>query len=274
MLDANFFNTLFIFPILNALIALFKLFSQIGLPGALGFAIIALTAAVRLLLHPFFHKQMHTSMKMQEIKPHLDHLSKKHKGEPKKLQEEQMRLYKEAGINPASGCLFAIIQIPIFIGLYNTLNIMLTQGTGEKAIAAINKVLYNPMLQISQIDPWFFGYNLALSPAKAGQFHYYLLPVITAIFQYLQAKTTIPPVAAKAITDEKDGKEKESSTGEDFQKAMNTQMKYFFPIMIGYFSYTLPVGLSLYWNIFSIFSIIQHYRMKSVKDLVKTLEIK
>jgi len=48
----------------------------------------------------------------------------------------------------------------------------------------------------------------------------------------------------------------------DFQKAMNTQMKFIFPLMIGWFSYTLPVGLSLYWNIFSLFSIMQYKKLK------------
>ena len=53
-------------------------------------------------------------------------------------------------------------------------------------------------------------------------------------------------------------KEKSVSTSEEFQKAMNMQMKYIFPVMIGYFSYTLPTGMSLYWNAFSLFSIIVH----------------
>ena len=53
---------------------------------------------------------------------------------------------------------------------------------------------------------------------------------------------------------------------DDFQSAMNTQMKYMFPVMIGYFSYTLPLGLSLYWNIFSIFAILQGIQTKKSKD--------
>lgn len=272
MLDPNFFNIVLIYPTINVLVAFYKVIQQAGIPGALGFAIILLTVLIRFLLHPFFKQQMHTSMRMQELKPHLDTLSKKHKGDAKKLQQEQMRLYQEAGINPMAGCLFAIVQIPIFIGLYNTLNLILSHGTGKEVVQQINKVLYNPMLTISSIDPWFLGFNLALSPAKSGLWYYYLLPVITALLQYFQAKTTfMAPPAKKDV--EKPGEKKETSTSDDFQKAMNTQMKYFFPVMIGYFSYTLPVGLSLYWNIFSIFSIIQHAHMKKnvspIKSLVK-----
>jgi YidC/Oxa1 family membrane protein insertase len=84
----------------------------------------------------------------------------------------------------------------------------------------------------------------------------------------------MPIAPPKTVDQGKDGKEKEPSTAEDFQKAMNTQMRYFFPIMIGYFSYSLPVGLSLYWNIFSIFSIIQHYRLKSVNGKTQIVEVK
>ncbi|OGK37875.1 hypothetical protein A3F03_01505 [Candidatus Roizmanbacteria bacterium RIFCSPHIGHO2_12_FULL_41_11] len=263
------FNTAIIQPILNILVAFYKLFLVVHLPGAFGFAIIALTVCVRLLMHPFFKQQIHTSKKMQDLKPHLDRLSDKHKKDPKKLQQEQMRLYKEAGINPASGCLFAIVQIPLFLGLYQTLQRFLLNGTTTKVITGINKELYAAFLKISSIDPWFFGFNLALSPAKAHVWYYLSVPIITAVLQFFQAQTTLLPTSKpdekKKLSLEKDSKnkdKKESSTGEDFQKAMNTQMKYFFPLMIGYFSYTLPIGLSLYWNIFSIFSIIQHATMK------------
>lgn len=271
----DFFFTVFVQPILNLVVALFKLFLSLGLPGAFGFAIIALTAGIRLLLHPFFKKQMHTTKKMQELKPHLDNLSKQHKEDPKKLQQEQMRLYQEAGINPAAGCLFALIQMPVFIGLYNTLNMLLGHGVGTKVIQDINAKLYSPMLKISTIDPMFLGFNLALSPSNANVWYYYLIPVITGLFQYWQAVTTMPAPAAvveaeKSEKKDKEGEEpKKESTADDFQKAMNTQMKYLLPVMIGYFSYTLPVGLSLYWNIFSIFSIIQHYQMNKKAAVIE-----
>jgi len=104
MLQPNFFNTYLVFPILNLLILFYKVFLFIRLPGAFGFAIIALTAFVRLLFQPFFKRQMETASKMQELKPHLDKLSVKHKNDKKQLQQEQMKLYQQAGINPASGC--------------------------------------------------------------------------------------------------------------------------------------------------------------------------
>lgn len=273
MLEPTFFNTVLIFPILNLLVALYKGFLFLKIPGAYGFAIIALTGMIRLLFQPFFHKQMVTAKKMQELKPHLDHLSKKHKKDPKRLQQEQMQLYKEHGINPASGCLVMIVQLPVFIALYNTLSLFLNNGTGQKIITKINSALYTQSLHITSIDPWFFGFNLAMSPSASKTWYYYAIPVITGILQYLQASATMPaPAEPKKELDEKGNEKKqENSTSEDFQKAMNTQMKYIFPFMIGYFSFTLPVGLSLYWNIFSLFSIMQYRKLNAKKSDIKPL---
>lgn len=271
MLQPNFFNTYFIIPILNVLVVLYKVFLFIKLPGAFGFAIIGLTVLVRLVLHPFFKQQLEMTKKMQEMKPHLDKLSQKHKDDKNRLQQEQLKLYKERGVNPASGCLFMIVQIPVFIGLYNTLSLFLMNGNAAKVITQINKVLYWPMLKIQTIDPWFFGFNLAVTPAKGGQWYYYLIPVITGVLQYLQVQVSTPQMAdpnATKSTEAVDNKalgsgkpEKKTEDSGDFQKAMNTQMKFIFPLMIGWFSYTLPVGLSLYWNIFSLFSIMQYRKI-------------
>lgn len=269
----DFFNLIFIQPVTNALVVFYDIFVSIGLPGAFGFAIIAITVLVRLLMHPFFRQQMDTAKKMKEIKPHLDAAQKKHKKDPQALQKEQMRIYQEAGINPATGCLFAILQIPLIYGLYHTLQLFLTYDKDGKIVREINDKLYHPALAIQSIDEntlRFFMFSLEKSPAQAGIWYYYLVPVVTAILQYFQSKVTMPqmqdePKKNEAETDKdkkglkkKDEKE-ETSTADEFQKAMGTQMKYIFPVMIGYFSYTLPLGLSIYWNTFSLFSIVQHY---------------
>lgn len=284
MLSPNFFNTVFIFPILNLLVLFLHIFQYFKIPGAFGFAIIGLTVFVRLLLHPFFKQQLETAKKMQDMKPHLDTLNAKHKDDKNKLQQEQMKLYQQAGINPASGCLFMIIQIPVFIGLYNTLSVFLMNGNAAKVIADINKVLYSPLLKIQTFDPWFFGLNLIVTPQKGGHWVYYLVPVITGILQYFQVQVSMPASTTpsrvngavvqesggKTQTDDKKGKKNDSG---DFQKAMNTQMKYIFPFMIGWFSFTLPIGLSLYWNIFSLFSIIQAKQLNPKHEARNTKQL-
>src|SRR5436305_468987 len=102
-----------------------------------------MTALIRLLLHPLARQQIALSKKMEEAKPHMAKLTEKHKDDKKKLQEEQMKLYKELGVNPASGCLFAIVQIPVFLALYQVLMKFVTNGNHpEKIILAINHVVY------------------------------------------------------------------------------------------------------------------------------------
>lgn len=282
------FDTIIIQPILNALVAIYKGLSLASIPYSFGFAIITLTVIIRALLHPFFKQQLESQKKLSDLKPKMAELEQKYKDDKTRLQQAQMDLYKENGINPASGCLFAIVQIPVFIGLYQVLNKFVTAGADQKIIAEINKMLYYPSIAISKIDPNFFMFNLALSPShykildfstKSGfifhtqnlAYSYYLLiPLFTGVLQYLQAKVSIPDtknnklinkennkLQTQAGDENKNTEKKPESFSDDFQSAMNTQMKYFFPVMIGFFSYTLPVGLSLYWNIFSIFSIIQ-----------------
>jgi len=266
MLNPNLFNTVFVIPILNLLVIFYKLFLFIRLPGAFGFAIIALTVAIRLLFQPFFQKQIETAKKMQEIKPQLDKLSAKHKNDQKQLQAEQLKLYQQYGINPTSGCLVMIIQLPIFIALYNTLNLFLLNGHAEKTITAINKVLYFSFLKIDSVNSWFFGLDLVKTPKQAGTWIYLLIPLITGILQYFQAQASMPkasPTAAVVPIGKDKGKKPEGQG--DFQKAMNTQMKYMFPLMIGWFSYTLPIGLALYWNIFSIMGIMQYKKVNDKK---------
>lgn len=250
------FHTVLVIPVVNTLLFFNFLFASIHLPGSFGFAIIALTVAIRMLLNPASKQQLELAKRMQEAKPHLDKLTEKHKDDKKKLQEEQMKLYKEMGVNPAAGCLYALVQIPVFIGLYNALNMFLAHGPFEKVASVINKVVYFDFLKTASINPWFFGFNVGVAPSTFAQsgIHYLIIPVITAVLQYYQVKVT---TAQQATVVKKDTK-KELEKKADMQSMMSSQMLYIFPLMIGYFAYALPVGLSLYWNIFSLFTIFQY----------------
>lgn len=258
MLTQTFFNQLLVFPILNVLLLIFFLLNFIHLPYAFGFSLVALTVLVRLCLQPFFYQQVKMSKQMEALKPRLDALSKKYKDDAKRMSEEQMKLYKEMNINPASGCLIALIQMPIFIALYNVMQAFLLNGQGPKIIAEINKVVYFDFMKIATLDTHLFVYNLALVPnqyQKIG-WYYLLIPLVTAALQYLSVSMATPAQKKTEVIVKKEGEKPNEQ--EDMQKAMATQMKVIFPLMIGWFSFTLPVGLSLYWNIFSIFTILQY----------------
>ncbi|MFC5187090.1 membrane protein insertase YidC [Actinomadura harenae] len=84
-------------------------------------SIILLTVLLRLLLVPLFVKQIHASRKMQELNPKVQALRKKYKNDKQRLNQEVMKLYQENGANPLSGCLPLLVQMPVFIGLFQVL---------------------------------------------------------------------------------------------------------------------------------------------------------
>lgn len=250
------FNTLFFGPIVNVLIFIYKILEMASIPGALGFAIVILTVAIRLLIWPFTASQVKSAHKMASLKPFLDEIKLKHKGDRKAMQQAQMDLYKQHGVNPAGGCLPAIIQLPIFIALYQAI---INVFAGEKGLEHINSVLYNDWLHLSEApNPNFFGLDLSVKPSEFATvgFLILLVPIMTALLTFIQSKMATPTV----IKHEKKETNKEKQQ-EDMMATMQTQMVYLMPIMIGYFAFTFPVGLAIYWNTFTIMGIIQQYRI-------------
>lgn len=190
---------------------------------------------------------------MQKVSPHLAALKEKHKGDTKRQQEETMKLYKEHGINPMAGCLPLLIQLPVIWSLYNVLTRIV--NTNAQTLAEINKVLYFKWLHVNQTD-WsilFFGTALSASPSNliVKNPAFILVPVVTGILQFILSKMMLPhPDDAPKKTAEKK---------EDFQSAFQTQSLFIFPVMIAFFSFSFPLGISLYWNTFTLFGIIQQY---------------
>lgn len=254
------FNELLVRPILNLLLLFYKLFSTVGIPGSFGLAIIFLTVTIRFLLNPLTKKQMSSMKKMADLKPHLDALSKKHASDKQKLQQEQLKLYQQAGINPAAGCLPALVQIPIFIALYNVFLQVLGKTDLLTAVTDINKMIYPffSFLKLTNLDLSFFGTTLTVKPNQWQQSGIWLLliPLVTGILQFIQTKLTVQPQVQQPSTVKKD---------DDFAKVMQTQTGIILPIMIGFFAYSFPLGLSLYWNTFSVFGIIQQLQFNKTK---------
>ncbi len=264
------FTLIFINPTINVLSAIYHLLVLVHMPSALGFSIILLTVLIRLILYPFTLSQLKTSKKMQALAPRLNKLKEMHKSDAKKLQEETMKLYKEHGVNPAAGCLPLLVQLPLIWGLYNVLQNAVNANAAH-VVKFVNGVAYSPYLKISSAwDPHFFGLPMAQTPSYLfthGMSLILLVPLLTAAFQFVQSKMMIPAVKAEEKVKEEVQREKGKLTKEvkkedDFQTAFQTQSLYIFPIMIGFFSWTLPVGLSFYWNTFTVFGIIQQYQVQ------------
>lgn len=277
----EFFNLIFVNPIINILVAVYSVFSFMHIPYSLGFAIIGLTVVIRFILYPLTTSQLQASMKMQKMTPLLAKLKEKHKGDNAKIQQETMRLYREHGINPAAGCLPIIIQMPIIWALYSVLQ----QIVGDKplVVAEINKIIYFDFLKLQTAwNPSFFGLSLGAIPSKVMSFDnpfsvgslILLVPILTGVFQFILSKMMIPAKTGMAVL-EKDIEKKvkvDKKDATDFASAFQTQSMFIFPVMIGFFSFGFPIGLSLYWNTFTIFGIIQQYKIMGLGGLTEWIK--
>lgn len=264
-----FFNEVFIRPILNVLVAIYQLLFLLHIPYSLGFAIIILTILIRFIMYPLITAQLRTSKKMQDLAPHLSKVKEKHKGDAAKLQQETMRLYKEHGVNPAAGCLPALIQIPIIWALYSVLQ-KVVGFSSDSVVAHVNQEVYLPFLRLSTPwDQYFFGLPLGQNPSNllSNMPLILLIPLLTGFFQFIQSKMMMVSKPKDAPLGEK----KEDKQG-DFASAFQTQSLYIFPVMIGFFSYGFPIGLSLYWNTFTIFGILQQHRVSGLGALAQDIE--
>ena len=256
------FNEIFFRPVINLLALILYGLNLTHIPGSLGLSILVLTVMIRLLVWPFMASQIRSTKKMAELKPHLDELKKKHQDNKQALAAAQMALYKEHGVNPAGGCLPALVQIPVFIALYQSINHFIP-GLTNGGIGTINSLLYFPWLHLTVApDPYFFGVNLGVKPSDFGKYGVALLliPLATAALTFVQSKMTLPkPVTPYPSDSPKEVKEKEST--EDTMGAVQSQMMYMMPLMIGYFTFTFPAGLAIYWNTYTILGIIQQYKI-------------
>lgn len=263
MTSATLFNQLLIWPIINILIGFYKFFLVFKIPGALGWAVIAITSLIKIVLYPLTLSQLKSAQKLSQLKPALDKLTKKYKNDKMRLQQEQLRLYKESGINPTLGCLPLLLQMPIIIALYNVFLQLLSNGNMPQIVTDINSILYFPFLKIEFLDLSFFGVNLGIKPSDWSTYGVwlFLIPLATALLQYFQTKTMTPATQKAQKKDEKQKKNKEEDLGSMMQKQMSVMM----PIMIGFFAYSFPLGLSLYWNTFTVFGIIQQYHLNRMR---------
>jgi len=283
MTNPNIWNQLLIWPITNLLVAFYKLCEFLHIPGPLGFAIILLTISIRLILYPLMHVQLKSAKKMSDLKPHLDVINIKHKGNKQALQQAQLALYKEHGVNPMAGCLPTLVQFPILIALYNVFYQLLGSTNVSAFIADINKILYFPSLHVTNIDFLFFGINLGIKPGQWQTHGWWLLsvPLITALLQWYQTKLMLPASPKTAIlggpqtqkaetkkqkTEIQTTSDKKTSESKDDMGDIQKQMAMITPVMFGFFALQFPLGLSLYWNVFGLFGIIQQLQINKAKN--------
>lgn len=191
--------------------------------GNMGWAILLFAALLRLAMFPIANKSFESMSKMKKIQPKIKELQEKFQNDKVKLQTEMMNLYKKEKINPASGCLPMLIQIPVFFSLYKVLNI---------AIEIRHAPFIGWIKDLSAPDPMTIS-KLTHLPLPAF-LDIGIWPILMGLTMYIQQKLNPAPA-------NKD------------QARMFALMPLLFMFMLGHFA----SGLVIYWTLSNILSIIQ-----------------
>ena len=108
------------------LLAVYQFLENLGVPGAIAWAIVVLTLIVRAVLIPLYRKQLVSQRRMQLIQPELKEIQKRYKGDQMKARLAQQELFKERGVNPLAGCLPLLLQLPLLFIMYSVIQNGLT----------------------------------------------------------------------------------------------------------------------------------------------------
>jgi YidC/Oxa1 family membrane protein insertase len=217
-------------PIINVLIVMTHY-----LASSFGLAIIALTVIVNLAMLPLTLSQIRSAKAMQDLQPKLAELQKKFGKDRQKMAQEQMRLYKESGVKPAGCAITMVIQMPVWIALYQS--IMLALAVAPEGLLNLSRYLYPwPVLfSILPLNNTFLTMNLAAPN--------FILAILVGVTMWLQQKMSTTPSA-------------------DPKQAQQAQlMLWMMPMMFAVLALSFPAGLSLYWVTSSVFRIVLQYRV-------------
>lgn len=239
-MESGIFATVFYQPLSNALIFLLSV-----IPGAnVGMAIILLTVAVRVVLLPLSHHSLKSQAKMRSLTPHLEKVKEKHKDNKQEQARKIMELYREHGVNPLSGLVLVIVQLPIIFALYFVF---------FKGLPNLNtEHLYSFINLPAVVNMAFLGVLLS---SKSIVF-----AALAAVTQYYQIKLSVPPLALVEGA--------KPSFKDDFARSFNVQMRYMLPLIVFGISYSISAAVALYWATSNLFSIAHElYVAREAKEL-------
>jgi len=231
----DFFNAILYQPLFNALILLYEY-----LPGRdFGVAIIALTFLIKLVLYPLGSMAIKAQKNLSQLQPKVEEIQKKYKQDKERLVKETLALYKKEKINPFSGLLPLLIQLPILIAFFQ----VFWRGFSQEQL----KYLYSFVPLPGLIDTSFLGIMDLATPNFA-------LAVLAGVAQFWQTKMMTPSASSGQAT-----------KPTDFSKMMQKQMLYFLPVLTVLILWRLPSAIGLYWAVTSLFTIGQQYLVWSKK---------
>lgn len=224
-------NTVFFNPMLNGLVVLYGLSFQ-----NLGLTIVVFTVLVRLIILPLTLRQLHSAKKMSQLQPKLAALQKRYANDRQALAQEQMRLYKEEGINPLGCAVPTLIQFPIWIGLYQS--ILLALAVDPNSLIQLSKHLYTWLPQVQELVPL----NSKFLWLDLGQPDpLYIIPVLVGGSMWVQQKMATLP------------------GGDERTQQMNQTMQYTMPLLFAFMTLQFASGLAIYWFVSNAISIVIQY---------------
>jgi len=246
-------------PIFQAFFILLVVLDK--LTGNIAIAIILMTIIIRIVLIPVFRKQTVSTRRTQMLAPEVKEIQRRFKGDRLKQQEAQRQLYAERGINPAAGCLPAILQIFLLIPMYSVFSSGLQNFNPQAMLDVFGFRIIElgcaatPVLDAAGhikpcLDSVAFGVNWGQPEVIIGTTGSMLsglslLAVISSLFQLVQSRMTLPA--------------HDPAMADDPQYKIQRQMAYIFPFISLIYGSFLPAGLFLYWITSTIFSIVQQY---------------
>ena len=218
-------------------------------------AIAVLTLLINLAMLPLTLTQQRSARKMQEMQPELEKLKKKYGNDRERMAQEQMKLYKEKGINPMGGCLPLLIQLPIWFGLLAAIRFCIPSTPLD--LFRFSPHIYNWLPGVVGLVPLqstFLGMDLG-QPPNMVQWWSYALPLLVGGTSFLQQKILSPSTAAAA------------TPADDQSQAalMNRQMQIMMPLMFMMFTLNYAVGLSIYFIISNLIRIVQYYIINVIR---------
>lgn len=224
--------------------------SAVHVPYSYGFAIILLTVLVKVATLPLTKQQVESTLAMQSLQPKLKAIQQRYAGNQERIQLETSRLYKQAGVNPLAGCLPTLATIPVWIGLYQALSNVANEGLlteGFFWIPSLGGPTTIAARQSGSGVSWLFPFVDGHPPLGWHDTAAYLvLPVLLVLSQYVSMEIMKPP-----------------QTDDPTQK--NTLLVFkFLPLMIGYFSLSVPSGLSIYWFTNNVLSTAQQVWLRKL----------
>lgn len=237
----NIFNEVLTRPILNLLLWLYDV-----LPGQdIGLAIILLTVLVKAVLYPFAVAQIKQQRALQSLQPKMDEIRSRLKDDKEAQSRELMELYKTEKVNPAASCLPLVVQLPIFIALYQALR----SGLSSSGLNQLYAFVPNP----GQVNPSLLGFVDLSHPN-------YVLAILAGLIQFVQTRQIMKPAGAISQPP-KEVAGKEGAKDESMAAMMNKQMLYIMPVMTVVIGFSLPGGLTLYWLTMGLLTALQQWYM-------------